>query len=531
MKPPKIPTLSSNGSQAFTNLDKANLIAESLKTKFTEHPEDNRYSIKNEIDNFRIPKITADAPSITSDIVSFTIDEMKPGKSPGYDGICCKTLKLLDVNAIEYITRLFNSILKLQYFPKAWKSGIVAVLPKPGKPPHCPNSYRPITLLPTIGKVFERCLLEKLLQIEKRLSVLPDEQHGFRKGHSCSTQLARVTDAIIRKYNCGKHIIMTALDVEAAFDKVPHKYLLYKMSKFHFPDWVIVLLHSYFSDRAARVRIEDELSNPLPLEAGTPQGGLLSPFLYSIYTADIPTNPTNTMTALYADDTLQITTTDGPLLAEIDANYALHSLECFLKKWKIKVNGSKSNAIVISQKDKGCNPNLLISGSQINISRQLTYLGVQFDDQLLWDVHTKSMLGKAKRRTAMLISHIKDLPASSETKTLFYTTYIRPILTYGAAAWGGIPRSKMEHLLRFERKWIRIILGVPRYAKRSTYLGNAPFPLLDTMVRNELRRLLDSTYHHNNPTVRQLGTLPVTGGRRRHPLWRANGDGGSSHNT
>ena len=110
---------------------------------------------------------------------------------------------------------------------------------KPGKPPNLPSSYRPITLLPTIAKVYERCLLAKLISIERRLHIIPDEQHSFRTKHSTATQLIRVSKILIRNFNQNRFTIMTALDVEAAFDKVPFRHLLFKMHVLKFPDWVI----------------------------------------------------------------------------------------------------------------------------------------------------------------------------------------------------------------------------------------------------------------------------------------------------
>ena len=521
-KTPKIPTIKDDNNKVhFTSQEKANIFAKTLEAKFTEHKADSHFSIQKEIDSFRIPDIDPHVPTLTADVVSQAIDEGKVSKSPGYDGICYRILRSLNVNTINFLTKIYNAMTKTQYFPDALKSGIIVIIPKPGKPPDNPNSYRPITLLPTLGKVYERCILGVLQRIERRLNIIPDEQHGFRTKHSCATQLARVSETLVRGFNRGKYTVMTALDVEAAFDKVPYKYLLYKMSRLNFPDWSIRLLASYFKDRNCRVKIDDDLSFSFTLQAGTPQGGLLSPFLYSIYTSDIPLNLTSTTTALYADDTLLITTADRLVLAEMDANLALQELETYFTKWKIKVNGLKSKSIVLSRRKINFNPNVFVFNNKITIANSLTYLGVIFDNRITWKEHIKQTVTRAKQRTAALLAHIKDLPASAETKTLLYTTFIRPILTYGAAAWGGIPRSTMEQLLRVERKWIRIILGIPRWAKRSTYLEEAPFPLLDTVVTNELQRLLDLTYSHFNPTIRSLGNYKRSDGRRRtYPLER-----------
>jgi len=443
-KPPMIPTLRENGKFYFSNREKADVLAQSLYNKFAEHRHDSRHSIEETVAKFQIPDIDPNVPEITPSQVSEAIDEGNSNKSPGYDGICYKVLKLLNIEAINYITSIYNAITKLQYFPDALKHGIIIILPKEGKPPDSPASYRPITLLPTLGKVYEQCVLSFLQRIEKELHIIPHEQHGFRASHSTGTQLARVLETLIRNYNHGKYTVMVALDIEAAFDKVPHKYLLYKLSQFRFPDWTIRLLWSYFTNRTSRVKVENELSAPFQLRAGVPQGGLLSPFLYNLYTADIPLHTCHTTTALYADDTLLVTASESPILAEINSNLALAELEAWLKKWKIRVNGGKSKASFIAQKSKTFKPRIFVSGELINLSEEIKYLGVLFDNQLTWSAQVKATLKTAKQRTAALLSQIRDLPATKETKTLLYMTYIRPLLTYGISAWGGVSNKTLD---------------------------------------------------------------------------------------
>lgn len=520
-KPPVVPTLKVDGQSYFTGKDKANILAKSLYEKFSEHPSDPRYSIEQDVDQFQLPGVSDEVPTIDPSQVSEAIEHGKSNKSPGYDGICYKILKLLNIEAINYIATLFNAITKTQYFPDALKLGIVIVLPKEGKPPDSPSSYRPITLLPTLGKVYEYCFLSFLRRIEERLQLLPHEQHGFRANHSTSTQLARVSETLIRQYNQGKATVMVALDVEAAFDKVPPRYLLYKLHRFGFPNWTIRLLASYFTNRRNRVKVEDDLSDPFTLRAGTPQGGLLSPFLYSLYTADIPLQTHSTTTALYADDTLLITSSEQPVLSELNTNIALTELETWLKRWKIKVNGGKSKVCFLSHKHPNFNPEIFVASEKISLNNEVKYLGVVFDKDLTWSAQIRETLKTAKQRSAALLNQIRGLPATQETKTLLYLTYIRPILTYGVTAWGGIPKKKLDPILRLERKWIRTILGLSRFTKTSTYLDKAPFPLLTETLTDELRNVYDRTRHHDNPTVRTLGQYRRTyGQRRRYPFQR-----------
>jgi hypothetical protein len=98
-----------------------------------------------------------------------------PGnKSPGHDGINNSTVKNLPPKTIILLTYIFNAIFRLSYFPISWKSAMIITISKPGKPPDIPESYRPISLLPTLGKIFEKILLKKLTAIAIKQNALPD---------------------------------------------------------------------------------------------------------------------------------------------------------------------------------------------------------------------------------------------------------------------------------------------------------------------------------------------------------------------
>jgi hypothetical protein len=94
------------------------------------------------------------------------------------------------------LTCIFNSMLRLSYFPVAWKLSIIILIPKPGKTPNVPTSYRPIILLPTLGKLFEKVVLKKLRPITETQKIISNAQFGFRAKHSTIQQVHRLVDTI-----------------------------------------------------------------------------------------------------------------------------------------------------------------------------------------------------------------------------------------------------------------------------------------------------------------------------------------------
>jgi len=154
---------------------------------------------------------------------------LKPRTAPGEDGITSLMLRHLLRKALTYLTHLFNHVLQLGFFPNTWKRAKVILIPKPNKPPTDPNSYRPISLLSIVGKLFERIIASRLTTYVNQQHLLPHEQFAFRKIHSTVSQLARISDYISNGYNLHKHTGMVSLDLEKAYDTVWIHGLLYKL--------------------------------------------------------------------------------------------------------------------------------------------------------------------------------------------------------------------------------------------------------------------------------------------------------------
>ena len=210
-------------------------------------------------------------------------------------------LQHLSKHSTQHLTLLFNSILRLGYFPTIWKAAKVIPIHKTNKPPEDANSYRPINLLSSISKLLERIIASRLTTFINQNHLIPDIQFGFRKQHSMISQLARILDHISHGYNLRKHTGMALLDLEKAYDTVWITGLLYKLIVLKIPKHLLCILRSYLEGRTYTVHINDACSTPIHPPAGLPQGAVLSTTLFTLYIADIP-HPPDTQLALYADD-------------------------------------------------------------------------------------------------------------------------------------------------------------------------------------------------------------------------------------
>jgi len=132
--------------------------------------------------------------------VQEAIRGLKVSKAPGPNGIPNRALKHLPQRAVSLLVLIFNAILVTHHFPTVWKHARVISILKPGKDPALPSSYRPISLLDTIGKLFEKILLYRILHEVNVRGLLQNEQSGFRPRHSTSLQIARLIERITRKF-------------------------------------------------------------------------------------------------------------------------------------------------------------------------------------------------------------------------------------------------------------------------------------------------------------------------------------------
>jgi hypothetical protein len=176
------------------------------------------------------------------------------------------------------LTHLFNQCLRLANFPQSWKEAKIITLPKTSRDPKFPQNLRPISLLPTTGKLFEKVILKLLQKHIEEKGLLKASQIGFRARNSTTLQLMRLTDHMTLNFN--KMSTATVfLDIKKAFDTTWHSRLLYKMSKFEFSTSLIQLIGSFLSDRKFRVSVEGEMSTPREMQVGVPQGSVLAPTL------------------------------------------------------------------------------------------------------------------------------------------------------------------------------------------------------------------------------------------------------------
>ena len=258
-------------------------------------------------------------------------------------------LRNLSLKALTHLTHLFNYLLRLGHFPTIWKRAKVISIPKPNNPSTDPNSYRPISLLSKLAKLFERIIAVRLTSFLNQQQLLPHAQFGLRKKHSTVSQLARIADHVSNGYKLHKHSGMVLLDIEKAYDTVWIYGLLYKLIVFKLPTYLLFIFKAFLEGRSFSFHLNEALSYPKTTPAGLLQGAVLSTTLFALHISDMP-HHSHTLLALYADDTAILAQSWRTDTIVNRLTHATSMLLRYFTKWKLQVNIHKTEAILFTRR-------------------------------------------------------------------------------------------------------------------------------------------------------------------------------------
>jgi hypothetical protein len=412
----------------------------------------------------------------------------------GDDGLSLDMLLLTLPQSLGAITAIINSSITLGVFPQRWKVAVVKPLPKCESPTSI-SDLRPISLLPCLSKVLERIVCGQMTKYLEANSILPSLQSGFRKGHGTATALCDVVDNLLAAQDRGQVSALLLLDFSRAFDSINTALLLSKLAYYGFDMNAISWFHSYLGDRGQYVELvapdgSRSHSVQMPVKRGVPQGSILGPILYSLYSADIVKGITHCRYHLYADD-LQLYYSFAPSDlsdAEVKINSDLRRLENWCQSNCLALNPKKSKLLVVGTKRKlqTCEEkplNILIHNEKVEQVHTIRNLGLTLDARLNFDSHivkcARSCFYKLK-----LLYKIKPY-LSQNIKTLLCESLILSKFNYCDSVYGPCLLVRTAKLIqRVQNACARFCFEVPPRAHVTPFLNS------DNIVKMEARRRL-----------------------------------------
>ena len=325
-------------------------------------------------------------PTDTEEILNL-INNMKPKTSQGIDNISSEFLKKIKQNIKEPLCRLINAWLESGTVPTILKIAKVIPIFK-NKSPEQYTNYRPISLLPSMSKILEKIVHKRLYNFLDMQNLLYNNQYGFRPKHSTIQAITQLSAEILESLDRKKYTTSVFLDLSKAFDTINHNTLLKKLEHYGIRGVALEWFRNYLHDRKQYVYYNGEISSQQDVTCGVPQGSVLGPLLFIIYTNDLPNALRDSRCILFADDTTIYYTSDDLNTTATILSNELEQLTEWFRANKLSLNATKTNYIIFN-KTQLVLPDieLKIGTDRINRVYNTKFLGVYIDSKLNWNKH------------------------------------------------------------------------------------------------------------------------------------------------
>lgn len=367
---------------------------------------------------------------------------------------------------------IFNYILTSSIFPESWKHAKIIPVHKNSSTYNL-NDYRPISILSSLSKVFEKLISKQISSFLNHNNLLVNFQSGFRPQHSTETALLKVVSDLRCNINSKLSTALVLLDFSKAFDTVNHDILLLKLTSFfNFNSSAVTLISTYLSNRKQCVSLNNIMSSCDLVSSGVPQGSVLGPLLFSLFINDLPLSLKFSSYHLYADD-FQIYISGNPKSIGLminELNDDLNSVNLWAISNGLKLNASKTQVLIINGKiDSAISP-IRMNNENVVPSDVVKNLGVLFNSNLNFHEYvlkiTKTVYGILAR-----LWKLSNFTPRSVRKQLVVCLCV-PHFIYCASVLGRLDSFCQAKLNRAFNSCVRYIYGLRKFDRISMYVNS-----------------------------------------------------------
>ena len=472
-----IPSLVCKGKELSTARDKASALNTQFESVFTN--EDLSNMPNKGIGSF------ADMPTITfsNEGIEKLLLELDTNKAPGPDRIPCYILKHCASEISPILRIIFEQSLSTSSVPKDWLTANITAIYKKGDR-SSPANYRPISLTSVCCKVMEHIIYHSIMEHLQHNNILTENQHGFRRGFSCQTQLISVIEDVLHAMDNRDQVDLILLDFAKAFDKVPHQRLLSKLLYYRIDNTVYNWIKVWLTQRSQCVQIDGVTSNVVSVKSGVPQGTVLGPLMFLLYINDISDNISSSL-RLFADDCLMYRV----IKSAEDVHRLQNDLDVLAQwasLWQMNFNTDKCIVLKCSRNCSLLNSGYTLNGHILGVMEQHSYLGVILQSRLSWLPHINTIINKASKTLNFIKRNLYK--CSTSVKASAYLSLVRPLLEYASTIWDPYQRTYIQALEKIQRRAARwVTADYSRTSSVTTMLTSLQWPTLE--LRRKISRL------------------------------------------
>ena len=370
---------------------------------------------------------------------------------------------------LPFIFHMCSSSINGGFLPESQKFVLVTpVIKKQSLDPDEPKNYRPISNLTLISKVIERLVCGQIKDHLKRCELMPVLQSAYRSGHSTESCLLKVMSDILDAADSGEVSLVGLLDLSAAFDTVDHDILLHRLqSSFGIGGVILHWIRSFLTDRTQAVVFCGERSSVCRLNCGVPQGSVLGPLLFILYTADVIciAGCMGVRVHCYADDTQlyisgsekDVTTTTSRMIECINA------ISIWMSSNRLKLNGDKTQFIWMGSRQrltKIQQDTLLVQGAELSPLGSVRDLGFIIDSKLTMSDHVSSVVRSCFFQLRQMRSVRHSLPV--EARKALVHCFISSRIDYCNAILYGVSGVVLRRLQTVLNAAARLVVDAGR---------------------------------------------------------------------
>ena len=386
------------------------------------------------------------------------LGRLKNGKATGLHLMSNSVLKAVKDIIAPSLTDLFNASIKAKIFPDDFKIARVTPIFKNGDTDNLGN-YRPISILGSIARVFEKLLYKQLYDFLIENKVLSTQQWGFLSLHSTALALIDCSSNWLLNVDRGENNLTVFLDIKKAFDTIDHNILLRKLDYYGISKEELPFLKSSLSERRQCCNITGYKSFFRSIKCGVPLGSILGPLLLIIYMNDLPNCIEHGHVTMYADDTSASNSLKSRCDIEENVIPSMINICDWLKANKLSLNTTKTDFMLIGSTHNNTKfDNLLairVGNELIRRTHANKYLGLIVDDTLKWDLHIDYISKKIKKNIGVM-KHVKSC-IPKESLEMLYKTLVEPYLRYCNTTWGKCAQQLICKLQTLQNRAARVV--------------------------------------------------------------------------
>ncbi|KAM9561826.1 uncharacterized protein ACWYII_025626 [Salvelinus alpinus] len=446
------------------------------------------YRAEDQADNIASGKQRGDNIERTSsskDEISRLVTAGRPTTCP-LDPIPSSLLQTISGDLLPYLTSLINSSLTAGYVPSVFKRARVApLLKKPTLDPSDVNNYRPVSLLSFLSKTLERAVLGQLSRYLSQNDLLDPNQSGFKTSHSTETALLCITEALRTAKANSLSSALILLDLSAAFDTVNHQILLSTLSELGISGAAHAWIASYLTGRSYQVAWRESVSSPRALTTGVPQGSVLGPLLFSLYTKSLGSVITSHGLSYhcYADDTQLIFSfppSDDQVANRISA--CLADISVWMTDHHLKLNLGKTELLFLPGKDCPFHDlAITVDNSIVSSSQSAKNLGVILDNTLSFSTNIKAV---ARSCRFMLYNIRRVRPClTQEAAQVLIQALVISRLDYCNSLLAGLPACAIKPLQLIQNAAARLVFNLPKFSHVTPLLRSLHWLPVEARIR------------------------------------------------